>query len=331
MSGTYELVYVEDAGKDGSLEWLWECRQRDANVVVVGLANNAGQHRAVIEGLRVARGETVVVMDADLQDPPEQIPRLLEALRRKGGAVFARRNSRSARYPRRVTGRVFKWLLRHVAGSRIPHGTGMFLAMSRRMAETAADLAGRFLYVPLLLDQTQFPLSAISIEPGFRSARRSAYTSRALWALATSGMAHAVRWRLTSWREAARRILSTDLPQADKGQCPEEQTSTWRALARGIAVLIVVGVGAARFFLAGLAPAVSGLRGDFAAVFPTEYVATLRPDFPVDAVWPGAWSYGPMLHFLTLPLLLLPAWSLVSAVWAIVNTAALLSSFVMRV
>lgn len=85
---------------------------------------------------------------------------------------------------------------------------------------------------------------------------------------------------------------------------------------------------ASRFLWSGLFPATRSLAGDFAAVFPTSYFAQLRPDFPTEAVWSG-WFYGPMLHFLTLPLLLVPRWSMVPVVWALVNCAALAVSFML--
>lgn len=93
------------------------------------------------------------------------------------------------------------------------------------------------------------------------------------------------------------------------------------------AVLVIL-AGVCRFFAAGLWPAVTGLRGDFAAVFPTAYFASLRPDFSTTHVWPG-WYYGPMLHFFTLPLFLAPSWSAVPPMWAMVNLAAIVISFVL--
>ena len=90
----------------------------------------------------------------------------------------------------------------------------------------------------------------------------------------------------------------------------------------------LLALGAARFAGAGLLPAVRTLNGDFGASFPTAYFARLRPDFPTDHVWPG-WNYGPMLHFLSAPLLLVPRWSMVPMVWALVNAAALMVSFVL--
>jgi hypothetical protein len=93
-------------------------------------------------------------------------------------------------------------------------------------------------------------------------------------------------------------------------------------------LLALLALGAARFLTSGLLPATRSLSGDFAAVFPTRYFAQLRPDFPTDAVWSG-WRYGPMVHFLTLPLFLVPKWSLVPSAWAAVNLTAIAIGFVL--
>ena len=100
-----------------------------------------------------------------------------------------------------------------------------------------------------------------------------------------------------------------------------------RALGVRLAALSFLAFGAVRFFEAGLVPATRGFTGDFGAAFPTAYfVARLRPDAPTDQVWVG-WNYGPMLHFLTAPLLLVPRWSMVPPLWASINFLALAVSF----
>ncbi len=90
-------------------------------------------------------------------------------------------------------------------------------------------------------------------------------------------------------------------------------------------LLLLAGVG--RFVQNGFLPALKLSLGDFRASFPTEYFAWIRPDFPTKMVWPG-WTYGPVLHFITLPLFLVPRWSMVGAAWALINLCALLASFV---
>lgn len=136
-SHIYELVFVDDAAGDGAREWLRECRAADSCVVLVEMPENVGQHRAVLAGLAQSTGQVVVVMDADLQDPPEALPRLIGALDQSTGVVFARRTARHQSRIRHATGRLFKGLLRRLAGSRVPAGTGMFFAATRGVIDTA--------------------------------------------------------------------------------------------------------------------------------------------------------------------------------------------------
>lgn len=93
-----------------------------------------------------------------------------------------------------------------------------------------------------------------------------------------------------------------------------------------VAFLLLL-VGALRFVQSGLIPATHLLLGDFRATFPTAQFAWLRPGFPTDQVWPG-WTYGPMVHFLTLPLFVFPRWGMVPPAWALVNLISVIASFV---
>jgi hypothetical protein len=105
------------------------------------------------------------------------------------------------------------------------------------------------------------------------------------------------------------------------------------------AVLGVLAVAAARFVIAGVLPALDGFRGDFGATFPSEYFARLRPEWPAPTVWGapgpgdprfhGLWFYGPMMHFITLPLFAVPEHAALPAVWAGVNVAALVATFIL--
>src|SRR5437870_4159442 len=80
LDRTAEVIYVDDGSVDGSLAALLAIQELDDRVTVVSLARNAGQHAAVLAGFAESRGSVVVTLDADLQNPPEEIPRLLEAI-----------------------------------------------------------------------------------------------------------------------------------------------------------------------------------------------------------------------------------------------------------
>lgn len=100
----------------------------------------------------------------------------------------------------------------------------------------------------------------------------------------------------------------------------------WAASLRHAVIALLLMYGGIRFLNAAWLPASRALTGDFGGSFPTSLFARLRPDFPTGPVLPG-WNYGPMLHFLTLPLLMVPAWSSVPMVWASMNLMAVAVSF----
>ena len=212
LAPQYELVFVDDAAGDGAVEWLRDCRARDAHVELVEMPDNAGQHRAVLAGLRHSTGVAVVVMDADLQDPPEAIGRLLHTMDRTGGIVFARRTGRHQSRGRHLTGRLFKRLLRRLSGSRIPAGTGMFLVAPRPVIEAAVAAAGTAPYLPLLLEGTGAAMTAVDVVKSYREDAPSAYTARRRLQLA----AHAIGQAIAQRRARKTGSRATDLPARER-------------------------------------------------------------------------------------------------------------------
>lgn len=197
-----ELLFVEDCGQDGSRKWLEQRSVGDPAVRLLSMAENRGQHSAVLRGLAAARGRRIVVMDADLQDLPEDVPRLLEAVGSRDVVVFARRTARHQSLVRHVTGGGFKRLLRFIAHSRIPPGTGMFFATSDRIRRAAVALgrAERHSYVPLLLDLTGAPMEAVDLPKCRRPEGGSGYSGWKRFRLGLRALMQAVRWRLRSGR-----------------------------------------------------------------------------------------------------------------------------------
>src|ERR1035437_7910466 len=131
--GMSELIFVNDGCDQGSDTVLRELTQADEAIVVVDLEANQGRHSAVLAGLERSRGEWTVVLDADLQDPPEAIPSLIATAAPGIDAVFAGRRGDYESRPRLVTGRIYRQLLRLIA--RTPAGAGAYVALSRRMVE----------------------------------------------------------------------------------------------------------------------------------------------------------------------------------------------------
>jgi polyisoprenyl-phosphate glycosyltransferase len=160
---THEFVFVNDASPDRSMAVLARMADRNPDVRVVSLPENIGQNRAVLVGLSHAHGDAVVVMDADLQDPPEAIPMLLDRLRCRGGVVFAGRRGCYETWPRTLTSRAFKWLLCAVSRGRIPQDAGLFMALSRPAVRQLLAMNLPDPYVISLVARTDAPIASVPV------------------------------------------------------------------------------------------------------------------------------------------------------------------------
>lgn len=188
------LVLVSDASPDGSPAVIEALAAGDPRVEPVLLARNVGQHRAVVEGLRRARGEAVVVLDADLQDPPEAIPALLAELRRGGwGAVYAGRRGRYESLGRLATSRLFKRALALAAG--IPTDAGMFVAMTRAVADRVAAFAEPHPFVVAMIGCAGAPTTSIPVRRARADDRISGYTRWTRLRTGVSALVHVAHWR----------------------------------------------------------------------------------------------------------------------------------------
>jgi glycosyltransferase involved in cell wall biosynthesis len=135
--GSWEAIYVDDGSNDTTREMVEFLRHDDRRVGLVSLSRNFGKEIATTAGLDHARGEAVIVIDADLQDPPEVIPELVAAWRLGFDMVCARRRARSGETAvKRLTAHVFYRLMRRTGRVRLPEDIGDFRLMSRRVVGT---------------------------------------------------------------------------------------------------------------------------------------------------------------------------------------------------
>jgi glycosyltransferase involved in cell wall biosynthesis len=194
----FELIFVDDACPEGSLGILEEIARGDSRVAVMALEKNIGQHRAILAGLTQARGDWIVVLDADLQDPPEAIPRLLSKLQEGFAAVFAGRRGRYESPARLLSSRVFKYLL-HVCCA-VPADAGLFMAMTRQAADRLLAFATPHPFLTGMIGLTSAPLASIPVWRSARPRGRSAYGS---WKRLTTGVRLTASMILYRWRPTA--------------------------------------------------------------------------------------------------------------------------------
>lgn len=145
----WETVYVNDGSKDSSLDLLRELQVLDPNVVVVDLSRNWGHMGALSAGLHTARGDAVILMDGDFQDPPEVLPQLVDAWRNGAQVVTAVRRSREE--SRKILAGLFPLFYR-VLGTLsdypIPLNAGIFGLMDRQAVDAVNDLREGNRYLP---------------------------------------------------------------------------------------------------------------------------------------------------------------------------------------
>jgi polyisoprenyl-phosphate glycosyltransferase len=174
----FRLLLVVDASPDESWRVVQELAAADVRIGGLLLAENVGQHAAVLAGLgSAARARWFVVMDADLQDVPEAIPALLGRARERGVTVFARRRGRYERWDRLVTSRVFKTVLRWICG--VPVDVGTFFVVAADVADAMRALRVRSPQVVVLAHHCSQACDSVAVTRATRVTGASAYSSLA--------------------------------------------------------------------------------------------------------------------------------------------------------
>jgi glycosyltransferase involved in cell wall biosynthesis len=136
----YEIVYVDDGSEDGTLDALVKLAATDPAVRYLSFSRNFGKEAAMLAGLRYASGDAVVIMDADLQHPPELIARMLELYERGFDQVIARRNRVGDPATRTLFARAYYWLINKWADVELMDGVGDFRLLTRRAVDGLLEL-----------------------------------------------------------------------------------------------------------------------------------------------------------------------------------------------
>jgi polyisoprenyl-phosphate glycosyltransferase len=183
---------VNDGSRDGTLARLLALRAADPRVAVVNLSRNFGKEIALTAGLDHAAGsEAVVVIDADLQDPPEVIPALVAAWREGGfDVVYAQRTARHGEgWLKRTTAAAFYRLMRWIGGRvDMPKDTGDFRLMSRRALDALLQLREHHRFMKGLFAWVGFPSRAVPYERAARAAGTTKWNYWRLWNLSLEGI-----------------------------------------------------------------------------------------------------------------------------------------------
>jgi glycosyltransferase involved in cell wall biosynthesis len=171
----YEVIYVDDGSTDGSFDRLKALRDADPRVKVVRLRCNQGKSVALVAGFREARGEMIVTMDADLQDDPMEIPRLLERLEEGYDLVSGWKVDRQDPWSRRVLSRLFNAVTSRVTGVNLHDLNCGFKAYRRAVIAELRLQGDLYRFIPVLAGWRGFRIAEVEIRHHPRRYGRSKY------------------------------------------------------------------------------------------------------------------------------------------------------------
>jgi glycosyltransferase involved in cell wall biosynthesis len=253
-----EIVYVNDGSRDGSLALLTSLHAADARVAVVDLSRNFGKEVAMSAGLDHASGDAVIVIDADLQDPPELIPDMVRAWREGSDVVLMRRRSRAKEsWLKKATARAFYGAIGRIGTIEIPADVGDFRLLSRRAVEAVRRFPERSRFMKGLFAWIGFPCRELAYDRDGRYAGESKWNYWRLWNFALEG--------ITSFSVLPLKVASyigvlTALLAFAYGALIVAKTLLWGDPVRGYPTLVTVVL-----FLGGLQLMALGVIGEYLA------------------------------------------------------------------
>lgn len=184
-----EIVYVNDGSVDRTRLVLERLRRGDPAVAIVDFSRNFGKEIALTAGLDHASGDAVVIIDADLQDPPELIPELIERWRQGYDVVSAKRISRAGEpWLKRATAFAFYRVMRWVSRIELPEDTGDFRLMSRRAVDSLTSLREQHRFMKGLFAWIGYSHVSVPYERDVRFAGKSKWNYWKLWRLSLEGI-----------------------------------------------------------------------------------------------------------------------------------------------
>ncbi len=253
-----EIVYVNDGSSDASMHLLAELHSRGPRVGIVDLSRNFGKEVAMSAGLDHARGDAVVVIDADLQDPPELIPDMLRAWQAGNDVVIMRRPVRANEtWLKKTTAHAFYRAMGRIGVIDIPADVGDFRLLSRRAVSALQRFPERSRYMKGLFSWIGFPTAEIVYDRDGRFAGKSKWNYWRLWNFALEG--------ITSFSVAPLKVASyvgfvTALAAFIYGAYVIVKTMTYGDPVPGYPTLVVLVL-----FLGGLQLMALGVIGEYLA------------------------------------------------------------------
>jgi polyisoprenyl-phosphate glycosyltransferase len=185
----YEILLIDDGSTDNTFFMLNKIRQKDSHIKVIKFSRNFGHQAAISAGIKHAKGDAVIIMDGDLQDPPEELPRFLEKWREGFHVVYAVRTKRKEGFFKRTAYSMFYRTLKAISDIEIPLDSGDFCVMDRKVvAVLNNDMREHNRFVRGLRAYAGFSQVGVEYERAERAAGEVKYTFKKLVKLALDGL-----------------------------------------------------------------------------------------------------------------------------------------------
>lgn len=195
-----DYVFVNDGSRDNTLAVLLDIQSKRSDVTVINLARNFGKEAAMTAGIDHAKGDAVVPMDVDLQDPPELLPEFVAKWRAGADTVYGKRRTRGADgFFKRVTAGWFYKLFNAMTRVQIPDNAGDYRLMDRRVVEIVKQLPERNRFMKGLFAWPGFSFEAVEYDRPARELGSTSWSFWKLWNFALDGITAFSTWPLRIW------------------------------------------------------------------------------------------------------------------------------------
>jgi len=200
LAGRFEILFVDDGSKDGTLEAIRRAHAADPRVRAISFSRNFGKEAALTAGLDHARGEAIVPMDVDLQDPPEVLPEMMEKWRSGYEIVYGVRNDRASdSLPKRLTADLYYRAHNRLSNDKIPEHAGDFRLLDRKVVDAIKAMPERNRFMKGLFAWAGFRQTSVGYSRAARTTGSSKFRYWQLWTFALDGITSSSTVPLRVW------------------------------------------------------------------------------------------------------------------------------------